>query len=221
MSRTRVPFLGLSFASITAKDAAAAIAARASQLQPMVYVSAATIADTLRLQRKPERRALHNDAWLNLCDSRVLATLARYSGLTLPATSTAAIVERLFIQYIKRNDRVLVIGGSARLATAMRERFGLADLRWLDAPADLASNPVTRAQCIDFIHNNPAAFVFLAVGSPQQEVIAHDAMMAGGSVGVAICCGTALKSIVVAKPASGLAWLKRLIPGPVRRWTTH
>lgn len=222
MSRTRISFLGLSFDPLNARDAAAAMAARGSQLQPLVYVATANVERMLRLDRKPELRALHNDAWLNLCGSRILETFARYSRLTLPTASSADIVERLFIQYIKRNDRVLVIGGSAKLAAAMRERFSLNDLHWFDAPRDLANDPQARAQCIDFIRNNPAPFVFLAVGSPQQEMIAHEAMKAGDTLGVAICCGAALKSLAGStKRAYGLEWLYRLISEPVRRWATH
>ncbi|RYY92233.1 MAG: glycosyltransferase [Alphaproteobacteria bacterium] len=222
MSRTRVSFFGLSFDPLNAKDAASAMAARGSQLKPLVYVATVNVERMLRRDRKPELRGLHKNAWLNLCDSRILATLARYSGLTLPAASRADIVERLFIQYIKRDDRVLVIGGSATLASAMRERFNLNDLRWFDAPHNLSADPKARAQCVDFIRNNPAPFVFLALGSPQQELIAHEAMMAGGSVGVAICCGTALKSIAGStKPSNGFARLHRLIFAPVRRWATH
>jgi N-acetylglucosaminyldiphosphoundecaprenol N-acetyl-beta-D-mannosaminyltransferase len=222
MSRTRISFLGLSFDPLNAKDAAAAMAARASQLQPLVYVATANVERMLRLDRKPELRGLHKDAWLNLCDSRILAALARYSGLTLPAASGVDIIERLFIQYIKRDDRVLVIGGSASLAIALRERFNLNDLRWFDTPHSLSADPKARARCVDFIRNNPAPFVFLALGSPQQELIVDEAMKAGGSVGVAICCGAALKP--VAGPASravSLRALHRLASAPVRRWTTH
>ncbi|RYG30662.1 MAG: hypothetical protein EON93_14385 [Burkholderiales bacterium] len=222
MSGTRIAFFGLSFDPLNAKDAAAAMAARASQLQPLVYVAMANVKRVLGRNRKPELHGFHEEAWLSLCDSRILAALARYSGLALPAAFSVDIIERLFIQYIKRDDRVLVIGGSASLAIALRERFNLNDLRWFDAPHSLSADPKARARCVDFIRNNPAPFVFLALGSPQQELIVNEAMKAGGSVGVAICCGSALKP--VAGPASRVASLRalhRLAFAPVRRWTTH
>ena len=219
MSRTRVAFLGLSFDPIGTEHAAAAMAARASQLQPLVYVTTPSVDHMVRLDRKPDLRALYNDAWLNLCDSRILEKFAKYSGLALPAAPGADIVERLFIQYIKRSDRVTVIGGSAELIAAMREQFGLADLRWFDAPHSLKDDPKARAKCVDFIRDNPAPFVFLAGGSPQQEMIAHEAMKAGGSVGVAICCGSALELLVATmKRASSLEGLHRLASEPGRLW---
>lgn len=228
MSRTRIPFLGLSFDPLDAKAAAAAMAARAGQLQPFVYVATPNVDHMVRLDRKPELRTLYNDAWLNLCDSRILETFARYSKLPLPAAPGADIVERLFIQYIRRNDRVVVIGGSADLIAAMREQFSLTDLRWFDAPHGLRDDPKARAQCVDFIRNNPAPFVFLAVGSPQQEMIAHEAMKAGGSVGVAICCGAALEFLVGATKRApdwmrnnSLEWLHRLISEPGRLWRRY
>lgn len=56
-----------------------------------------------------------------------------------------------------------------RSSRRMRSRHDLADVRWLDAPYGLKDDPAARAQCVDFIRKNPAPFVFLAVGSPQQE----------------------------------------------------
>lgn len=219
MSRTRITFLGLSFDPLGTEHAAAAMAARASQPQPFVYVTTPNVDHMVRLDRKPELCTLYNDAWMNLCDSRILEKFAQYSGLTLPAALGVDILERLFIQYIKRSDRVVVIGGSAALIAAMREQFSLTDLRWFDAPHGLTDDPKARTQCVDFIRDNPAPFVFLAVGSPQQEMIANEAMKAGGSVGVAICCGASLERLVGAtKRASSLEWLHRLASEPGRAW---
>lgn len=228
MSRTRIPFLGLTFDPLDARNAAAAMAARASELQPFAYVATPNVDHMVRLDRKPELRTLYDDAWLNLCDSRILEIFAKQSRLNLPAAPGADIVERLFIQYIGRNDRVVVIGGSAEIIATMRERFSLTDLRWFDAPRGLRDDPAARAQCVAFIRNNPAPFVFLAVGSPQQELIAHEAMKAGGSVGVAICCGAALEFLVGATKRApdwmrdnSLEWLHRLVSEPGRLWRRY
>ncbi len=217
MLRTRTPFLGLAFDPIDAKDAAAAIAVRASQLQPLVYVASPNVDRVMRVDRNPELRALYNDAWLTLCDSRILEIFARYSRVTLPAASATNIIERLFIQYIKRNDRVVVIGGSASLVAALRDKFSLLDLRRHETPRTL--DAAARQQCIDFIRNNPAPFVFVATGSPQQEQIAHEAMNARGLVGVAICCGASLKAVAgSSRPGRRIIRRPRLA-GAWRRWS--
>ena len=228
MTRTRIPFLGLAFDPLATEDASAAIAARAVQLQPFAYVATPNVDHMVRLDRKPELRTLYSDAWLNLCDSRILQIFAKLSRLTLPAAPGADIIERLFIQYIKRNDRVVVIGGSAEIVAAMRQQFDLSDLRWFDAPQGLKDDLEARSRCVDFIRNNPAPFVFLAVGSPQQELIAHEAMKAGGCVGVAICCGAALEFLAGATQrapdwmrANSLEWLHRLISEPGRLWRRY
>lgn len=230
MTRTsgRIQFLGLAFDPIGADDAAHIIAARARKHEPLAYVATPNVDHLVRLDRKPELRPLYADAWLNLCDSRILEVFAKASRLFLPAAPGADIVEHLFRKYIHRNDTIVVIGGSASIVAAMRSRHDLADVRWLDAPYGLKDDPAARAQCVDFIRKNPAPFVFLAVGSPQQEMIAHEAMASGGCVGIAICCGAALDFLSgETKRAPGwmranrLEWLHRLGSEPGRLWRRY
>ena len=83
---------------------------------------------------------------------------------------------------------------------------------------ELAEQPEEIARCIDFIERHPARFTFLAVGSPQQEKIAHGAWIRGKAVGIGLCVGTALQCSTgaVANPpcwmrGAGLEWLHRLM----------
>ncbi len=224
----RIPFLGLGFDPLGTEDASRVIADQARRLHAFAYVATPNVDHMVRLDRRPDLRPLYNDAWLNLCDSRILQIFMKASGIAMPAAPGADIVEMLFKQHIKRDERVLVIGGSAEIVAEMRERFRLTDLRWFDAPHGLKDDPAARAQCVAFIRNNPAPFVFLAVGSPQQELIAHEAMEAGGSVGVAICCGAALEFLVGATQRApgwmrehSLEWLHRLVSEPGRLWRRY
>ena len=230
MARTpgRTQFLGLAFDPIGAEEAARTISARARRVESFAYVATPNVDHIVRLDRKPELRPFYADAWLNLNDSRILEIFAELSRVFVPAAPGADIVEQLFRNHIGRNDTIVVIGASNAIVQAMRNRHGLHDVRWFDAPYGLKDDPAARAQCVSFIRNNPAPFVFLAVGSPQQEMIAHEAMTSRDAVGVAICCGAALEFLAgETKRAPGwmranrLEWLHRLGAEPGRLWRRY
>lgn len=221
----RLPFLGLDFDPLTVDEAATAMAWRARKLAPFAYVTTPNVDHMVRLDRQPRLRAVYQGAWLNVCDSRIIEALAEASYITLPAAPGSDIVERLFVQHIKPHERVVVIGGSQAVIDALRKKFGLRDLRWFDAPMDLRQDAVARARCVAFIRENPAPFVFLAVGAPQQEMIALEAMLSGQCAGVAICCGAALEFLSGQTSRAPewmrmrrLEWLHRLASEPGRLW---
>lgn len=221
----RIQFLGLGFDPMGPSEAARTIAARARRLEPFAYVATPNVDHVVRVDRKPEQRQYYADAWLNLCDSRIIELFAEFSRIFVPAAPGSDIVETLFRDHIWRRETVVVIGGSAAIVDAMRRRYSLADVRWFDAPYGLKDDPAARAQCVKFIADNPAAFIFLAVGSPQQEMIAHETMISAKAVGVAICCGGSLEFLTgETKRAPGwmrancLEWLHRLTAEPGRLW---
>ncbi len=224
----RTSFLGLDFDPLDTNAAARAIDVRARDNSPLVYVATPNVDHIVRMERDATLKTLYRDAWLNLCDSRILQRMAKFSGLALPAAPGADVVAKLFAMHIGRNDPIVIIGGSAAAIRALRAQYGLRDIRWHRAPASLKDNAAARTACVDFIAANPAPFIFLAVGSPQQEQIAHEAISRTGATGVAICCGAALQFLsgeVKRAPsifrASGMEWLWRLGSEPGRLWRRY
>lgn len=224
---SRLSFLDLDFDPLDAPMAARAMAERARRGEPFAYVATPNVDHMVRLEEQPELRPLYDNAWLNLCDSRILEVFARASKLALPCAPGADIVELLFYGHIRQDDTVLVIGGSQKLADKLRGDFGLRDLRWFDAPKGLRINAAARAACVKFIRANPAQYIFLAVGSPQQEMIAREAREAG-CTGVAICCGAALEFLSGETRRAPewmrrarLEWLHRLGSEPGRLWRRY
>lgn len=224
----RTRFLDLEFDPLNVDEAAAAIARRARSLGPFAYVATPNVDHLVRLDKQPELGALYDNAWMNLCDSRIIEAFAGASYIDLPAAAGADVVEDLFRRHIAASDTVLVIGGTADMSATLRERFGLKDLRWFDAPQGLRENVEARAACIRFIRENRAAYVFLAVGSPQQELIAFEARQAGDCSGTAICCGASLEFLTGATMRAPmwmrnnrLEWLFRLCLEPGRMWKRY
>jgi exopolysaccharide biosynthesis WecB/TagA/CpsF family protein len=224
----RMQFLNVVFDPLTVEEAAALIARRARTLGPFAYVATPNVDHVVRMDRQPALGTLYHNAWMNLCDSRILESFASASYLDLPAAPGADVVTDLFRKYIAPDDTVLMIGGTEEMSAALRERFGLKDLRWFDAPSGLRDDGDARAACVRFIRENPASYVFLAVGSPQQEMIAYEARQAGDCSGVAICCGASLEFLagVTARApawmrANRLEWLFRLCVEPRRMWKRY
>ena len=226
-SPPRLSFLDLDFDPLDAFTAAQAMADRARRGDGFAYVATPNVDHMVRLEKQPELRTLYEDAWLTLCDSRILEVFARISKLALPCAPGADIVEMLFLGHIRPDDVVLVIGGSQSQADRLRADFGLKNLCWFDAPHGLRTNAAARAACVNFIRSNPAQYIFLAVGSPQQEMIAQEAREAG-CTGVAICCGAALEFLSGETRRAPewmrqarLEWLHRLASEPGRLWRRY
>lgn len=224
----RICFLDVEFDPHNAESASAAIARRAKGMGPFAYVATPNVDHMVRLDKQPDLMPLYDDAWMTLCDSRIIEAFANASYIDLPATPGADVVEELFRRHIGCDDRVLVIGGNDAMAATLRKKYGLKDLRWFDAPMGLSDDAEGRAACVRFIRENPAAYVFIAVGSPQQEMIAHDARQAGDCSGVAICCGASLEfitGVTMRAPRwlreNRLEWLFRLCLEPTRMWKRY
>lgn len=224
----KISFLGLDFDPLTAEQVAQAVARRARQMGPFAYVATPNADQVLRLNRQPHLEALYGDAWLTACDSGLLELLAEASYITLPAARSADIVENLFRQHVSPRDSIAIIGGTARMVEALRLKYGLGKVDWFAAPHGLYTDPEARAACVRFIRDTPARFVLLAVGSPQDEMIAQEARLSGACSGVAICCGAALAFLAgetVRAPdwmrARRLAWLFRLITQPRQMWKRY
>ncbi len=224
----RLPFIGLEFDPLTADEAARAMAKRGRLMGPFAYVSTPNVDHMVRLDRKPELKSLYADAWLTLCDSRILELFAEASYIDLPAAPGADIVEIMFRDHIRTSDRISIVGGSKSMVEALRRKYGLRNLVWFDAPQNLGSDAEARAKCVRFIKQYPANFVFLAVGSPQQEMIAQEARATGACSGVAICCGAALEFLSGETKRAPewmrqhrLEWLHRLTREPQRMWKRY
>lgn len=188
----RIPFLGLDFDPLDVETAARAIVEQGRKLDPFVYVATPNVDHMVRLEKHPTLLRLYENAWLTLCDSKVLEALAKIDKLPLPAAPGADVVETLIRNHIDPAEPIAIIGGTAETIRTLRARYALTDIRWHDAPQGLRGDPDARAACIRFLKNNPAPFTFLAVGSPQQEMIGREALQMGGCVGVGVCCGASL-----------------------------
>jgi hypothetical protein len=135
---------------------------------------------------------LYAQAWLTVCDSRVLELIADLSGEALDVTTGADLTAALFEDVIRPDEPIVVVGGDESVIDGLKARYGLSDIRWHQPPMHLRHKPDAIAECAAFVADNPARFTFLCVGSPQQELVAEACLERGDCTGVGLCVGASL-----------------------------
>lgn len=201
---------------------------RRDPARPFAFVVTPNVDHLVRLSRGGELAPLYAQAWLTVCDSRVLELIAAFSGEEVEVTPGSDLTAALFEHAIDPAEPIVVIGGDADVIEGVTARFGLTDVRWHQPPMGLRTNPEAVADCAAFVAANPARFVFLCVGSPQQEMIAAACIERGDCTGVGLCVGASLDFLsgkIQRAPAwmqrARLEWLHRLMEEPRRMWRRY
>jgi len=189
------------------------------------YVVTPNVDHVIRHYHDPEFRALYTQAAYVFLDSHFLAHLIgflkRQRHRVSPGSDlTAAVMSSV----LNANDVAVMVGGSAEQAQELRARFGLKALRHIDPPMNFIRDKVAVESCLRAIEEgSPFRFCFLAIGSPQQEIIAQKLKERGVARGLALCVGASINFITgVEKRAplwirqSGFEWLFRLVQNPRR-----
>ncbi|MGJ3231694.1 MAG: WecB/TagA/CpsF family glycosyltransferase [Oceanicaulis sp.] len=220
-------FLNSAFDNIGFDIALQRIAER-DPAKPFAFVVTPNVDHLVRLRRDSAFAPLYAQAWLTVCDSRILELLAWFSGEAIDVTPGSDLTATLFETMIDPDEPVVVIGGDQDVIDGVARRYGLTDLRWHAPPMGLRRNPEAVAECAKFVAENPARFVFLCVGSPQQEMIAEACLQRGDCTGVGLCVGASLDFLSgKARRAprwmqqARLEWLHRLCEAPRRMWRRY
>lgn len=215
-------FLGVPFTPLGLAEAAASIAARPLGA-PFVFVTTPNAHHTVTCARGDKRFSVaHDKAWLVLNDSRILRLLShRLFAQDLPMAAGSDLTVELFQNYIHHEDPITVIGGTDEVERRLRTQFGVQTLARFNPPMGFYKDPTEIERCVDFILQHPARYVFLAVGSPQSEVVACRMLERGGAVGTALCIGSALlfvTGVVQRAPrifrSLNAEWAYRLLQNP-------
>lgn len=230
----RRSFLNIDFDPLDI-DAAVAWLARVGRGDPYRYVVTPNVDHLVRLEASGRDEATARELWqayhqatLVLCDSRVLARLSRFYGVTLPLAPGSDLTVRLFAEVAQPGDRIAIIGGDAALLKALRTRFTDLDLVQHVPPMGMLRNPAALEAAVAFGREADARFLLIAVGSPQQELLAARIAAAGGATGCALCIGASLDFIVGRQRRAprivqrlGLEWAHRLASQPGRLWRRY
>jgi exopolysaccharide biosynthesis WecB/TagA/CpsF family protein len=170
-------------------------------------------------------REIYDEASFVLLDSRFLARLLRVTlGLRLPICPGSDVTAELFRMVISPDDEIVLIGGNANQAEELKRRHQLKRLHHLDPPMGFINDPAAVDACLRFIEQRaPFRFCLLAVGCPQQEMLASMLMRRGRARGLALCIGGSINFLTGSERRApmwmrryGLEWSHRLIQDPGR-----
>ena len=230
-TNSRVGFLDVEFDAVTMDGALARLAAFALE-DGFHYVVTPNVDHIVRLDAADaQARALgeaYRHASLCLCDSRVLSRLARFCGIGLPVVAGSDLTAELFRNVIRPGDRIGIVGGDALLVGGLAGRFPGVELVQHQPPMGLSSNAAALDEAAAFVAKQRARFTFLAVGSPQQEMIASRVELIPGASGTALCIGASLQFLVGQERRAprlvrgfGFEWAFRLLVQPRKMWRRY
>lgn len=195
---------------------------------PFAFVVTPNVDHLVRLEHDTVLARLYAQAWLTVCDSRVLELLGRVSGEKIDIAPGSDLTERLFEKHIRPDEPVTIIGATAEVIAAVSARYGLTNVRWHEPPMGLRHKPEAIEACAEFVAHNPSRFVFFCVGSPQQELVAEACLDRGDCTGIGLCVGASLDFLggkAQRAPrwmqTARLEWLHRLMAEPKRMWKRY
>jgi len=221
MMRSIVPLLGIDFSNVSRDDVVERLLARPEGAR-FSYVVTPNADHIERLLRVPCLRPIYQRAMLCLLDSTVISMVARKLGLQSPVVVSGADLTEALLPHLN-GRRVAVIGMDEPDFMQLVRRFPNVSFIHYSPPMRLLHNTEAFHRTRNFIIDTQAAFTFIAVGSPVQELLAYAVSSESRAVGVGLCTGSALgfasgavKRAPVWMRQAGLEWAYRLTRNPRR-----
>jgi exopolysaccharide biosynthesis WecB/TagA/CpsF family protein len=168
------------------------------------------------------------EADVRLCDSRILALLARRSGIDLPVAPGSDLTARLLSTPLPEGTQIALVGGdTTELAWLAAAQPG-ARLFHHRPPMGLRNDPAAQAEVVEFVEEARPHVTLLTVGAPQSELVAQLLKSRGKAQGVALCIGASLEFLAGRKRRAphlvrsmNLEWAFRLFSEPQRLWRRY
>ena len=219
--------MGAPFDDVNADDVARMIRETPADA-PFRYIVTPNVDHVVRLSKTPELRPLYEDAWLSLSDSKPVGLLARLLGVKLPHVTGSDLTARLFREIVQPGETVSLIAANAAVVDDLRRTFPHLEFRGHAPPQGVLGKPEALAECVRFAAAQPGKYLFLAIGAPQSERIAHMLARTPDAHGIGLCIGASLEFLTGAKKrapgwmqAIGMEWAHRMATDPKRLWRRY
>ncbi|MDE2306579.1 MAG: WecB/TagA/CpsF family glycosyltransferase [Gammaproteobacteria bacterium] len=189
------------------------------------YVVTPNVDHVIRYADDAGFRDAYRGASFVFIDSRILARLLRVvRGQSVRVCTGSDLTAAVLARLVGAEDRLVLVGGSTAQAANLRERYGLPALVHVSPPMGFVHDHDALEDCLQAIERaSPFRFCFLAVGSPQQEIVAQRLRARARARGLALCIGASVNFLTGAERRApvwmqhaGLEWLYRLVSSPRR-----
>jgi exopolysaccharide biosynthesis WecB/TagA/CpsF family protein len=214
-------FLGCRFDIALIEEAVRDILAERGS--PFKYVVTPNVHHMVRLLEEPTMRPLYERAWRVFCDSRVLSRLAWFNGRRLPVITGSDLTAHLIARAGEQCLTIAVIGPTTEACAALGSRYPGVNVVSHTPPMGFIKSKDEVQRCVDFVVDTQAPLIFLAVGTPQQEILARHIADHPQARGVGLCVGASIDFLTgkqrrapVWVQKTGLEWLHRLLSNPQR-----
>jgi exopolysaccharide biosynthesis WecB/TagA/CpsF family protein len=217
-----VHFLGCRFNIGSIEEALQNIFAETNEC--FKYVVTPNVHHVVRLlEDSTTMQPLYERAWRVFCDSRVLSRLGWFNGLRLPVITGSDLTALLILRAAEQRLKVALIGPTAAACAALRTRYPGLDVEFHTPPMGFINSEHEVQKCIDFVIKAQAPLVFLALGMPQQEILAGRIADRREARGVGLCIGASIDFLTGTQrraplwvQKAGFEWLHRLLSDPRR-----
>jgi exopolysaccharide biosynthesis WecB/TagA/CpsF family protein len=215
-------FLGCRFDIASIEEAVRAILAETGG--PFKYVVTPNVHHMVRLLEDPATmRPLYVRAWRVFCDSRVLSRLACFNGRCLPVITGSDLTARIIARAGEQRLTIALVGPTAAACATLESRYPGLNVVFHTPPMGFITSELEVQKCVDFVVKTRAPLIFLALGMPQQEILARHIADHPQARGVGLCIGASIDFLTGKQrraplwvQKAGLEWLHRLLSDPRR-----
>lgn len=221
-------FCEMPFSGISVRDVIRFLETRTVN-DPFGYIVTPNVDHIVRNWRSGGRIVeVYEEADLSLCDSRIVSLIARFGRISLPVVTGSDLTAILLDYVVDPNERLTIVGGSQDVVARLASRYGLRNIRHHNPPMGFIRDELAILETAQFVERNASRFVLFAVGSPQQELLAHRIKERGLASGIGLCVGASLLFLtgdLRRAPEwlqrARLEWLYRLLQEPRRMWRRY
>ncbi|OUR61403.1 hypothetical protein A9Q74_09570 [Colwellia sp. 39_35_sub15_T18] len=171
--------------------------------------------------KSSELKAIYSRASLCLCDSRILQKLLKRKNKIIDEVIPGStLTQLLFDEKHMLDKKVLVVGGEQHVFDILVKKHPELNLHHINPSMGFINNANEVDKVIEYAEQIQPNFIFLAVGSPRQEILAEKLQLSLKK-GVALCIGASILFLVGEEKRAPewiqschLEWCYRMLQNP-------
>lgn len=191
------------------------------------YIVTPNVYHLILLDRDPEILSAYAEAYVKICDSRVLNRLAQSMQIDLKVYPGADIVQDLLADPKASQLKFAIIGPDLPQVQILRKRYPGIDLHHVDAEM-LQRGSAAWEKTLIAAEASEADVFLICLSFPKQEYFAQDLKRRGRTRGMGLCVGASIDFLTDRQKrapkwvrARGMEWGYRLLANPKRMWRRY